>query len=53
MDKKKGNAGKKRFSNSEEGIRSSFDSDSSSCGTNGNNLKLLLYSTYFLADGEP
>ena len=35
MDKKNGNAGKKRFSNS----------DSSYCGTNGNNLKLLLYST--------
>jgi hypothetical protein len=42
MDKKKGNAGKKRSSNSDEGIESFFDSDSSSCGTNGNNLPLFL-----------
>jgi hypothetical protein len=50
MDKKKWNAGKKRSSNSDEGIGSSFDSDSSSCGTNGNNLKLLLYSTLLGTD---
>ena len=45
MDRKKGNAGKKRSPNSDEGNGSSFDSDSSSCGTNDNNLKLLFYST--------
>ena len=36
MDNKKGNAGKKRSPNSDEGIGSSFDSDSSSSGTNDN-----------------
>ena len=44
MDKKKGNAGKKRSPNSDEGNGSSFDSDSSSCGTNGNNL--VFYITF-------
>ena len=36
MDNKKGNAGKKRSSDSDEGIGSSFDSDSSSSGTKDN-----------------
>ena len=36
MDNKKGNAGKKRSPDSDEGIGSSFDSDSSSSGTKDN-----------------
>jgi hypothetical protein len=36
MDNKKGNAGKKRSPDSDEGIGSSIDSDSSSSGTKDN-----------------
>jgi hypothetical protein len=36
MDNKKGNAGKKRSPDSDEGIGSSVDSDSSSSGTKDN-----------------
>jgi len=36
MDKKKGNTGRKRFPDSDEGIGSSVDSDSSSYGTKDN-----------------